>query len=377
MRRPLSLHVPAAWSWALLIWLSVRLVLSAIGAVMLWLQWIPDQSPYGNLFFEIVPLQAGWQGALLGVWQRWDAIHYMRIASYGYFESGLLAFFPLYPLLSRLVSIFTGGNILLSMLLVSNAATIAAFALLYQLAEEISSARLARLAVIALAVYPAAIYLYAPYPESLALCLILVAYQAARLMRWKTALLAGIAAGLSQPIAAPAIVLIAWEVWQKRQFRAMPLAAALGPAIGVSAYFTWLKLSLNRSYVDVQYAWGNSVQWPWRAFMNIPELFRTGMIYVNGWGNILAFILAAVAAIWSTKHLPRSMTLFQIVLLLMLLITSHTAYPLNDFARHTLVAFPLFIVLAMWYQQSKHIIWGLSISAALFVYCSIAYFRWQ
>ena len=378
MPQRLSFHLPDSWSWGLLVWLIVRLVLSIIGLVMWGLQVLPANSPYGDLYLGLSPIRAGWQGALLGVWQRWDAIHYMQIASFGYSDSGSLAYFPLFPVLSRLLSSFTGGNILLAMIIVSNVATIIAFVTLYQITQEISSVELAQLAVVALAVYPAAVYLYAPYAESLALCLVLVAYRAARHVRWKTALLAGIAAGLSQPIAIPAVVLLSWEVWQRRkQANIWALAAAIGPVIGAGAYFAWLKLGLNQSYLNVQSDWGHGLQWPWQALMNITELFRTGMILISGWINLLALILAAAAAIWSIKHLPRSTTLFQIAVLLMLLMTSHAAYPLGDFARHTLIVFPLFIALANWYKNSKHPILCLAASAAAFIYSSIMYFLWQ
>ena len=57
---------------------------------------------------------------LLAVWGRWDAEHYLRIAGQGYFGTEP-AFFPLYPLLIRIVSGFT-GSLLVAGLIVSNAA---------------------------------------------------------------------------------------------------------------------------------------------------------------------------------------------------------------------------------------------------------------
>jgi Gpi18-like mannosyltransferase len=282
MLKSFKWRLPEAWRWAILVWLIARLALTLISVLLTGLHAVPANSPYGNLYFEITPLRDGWPGALLGVWQRWDAIHYLRIARFGYGGNGLLAFFPLYPVLARLLSTVLGGNILLSMLVISNVATIVAFATLYHLTQDFFSTALARLAVIALAVYPAAIYLYAPYAEPLAICLVLVAYQAARQMRWKTALLAGVAAGLSQPIAVPAIVLLGWEVWQKRQLRLMPLAAALGPTLGVGAYFLWSAQSVGRSYLSVQNSWGRNFQWPWQNALDIVQMFRSGAVFIGG-----------------------------------------------------------------------------------------------
>ncbi len=104
MHQRLSFRLSESWSWGLLVWLIARFVLSIISLVLWAVQVLPAHSPYGDLYLGLSPLRAGWQGALLGVWQRWDAIHYMHIASFGYSDSGSLAYFPLYPVLSRLIS---------------------------------------------------------------------------------------------------------------------------------------------------------------------------------------------------------------------------------------------------------------------------------
>ncbi len=65
----------------------------------------------------------------LGIWKRWDAIHYLDIAQYGYTTVGDrkfdLAFFPFYPLLVRIAS-YVIGNYVVSGLVVSGIFSIAA-----------------------------------------------------------------------------------------------------------------------------------------------------------------------------------------------------------------------------------------------------------
>jgi hypothetical protein len=382
LRERAGFQVSNAVRWGVLIWLAVRLTLSIIGALLWVAQLIPDNSPYGNLYFELVPARAGWQGALLGVWQRWDAIHYMRIASSGYIDNSLLAFFPLYPLLSRFLSLFTGGNILLAMLVVSNIATIFVFVLLYQFTEEVFSEKMARLAVMALAIYPGAVYLYAPYAEPVALCLVLMAYQSARHGHWRTTFLAGLAAGLSHPIVIPMIILLGWEACRRYATNGIratvsALGAAAGPAIGMSAYFLGSAMIYSQSYFNVQSDWGRNFQWPWQDLTAVIDMFRTGIFFTGGWANVLALILSTSAMIWSFRRLPLSAALFQASVLLMFLIIPRTGSPLDSFMRHSLIMFPLAVSLAAWYKSTKHPLWSLSISAILFVYLSIYYFLWQ
>ncbi len=69
--------------------------------------------------------------AALAVWGRWDAEHYIKIATDGY--SGTeMAFFPLYPLLIRAIGALT-GNHLVAGLLISNVASFFSLQYLYKL----------------------------------------------------------------------------------------------------------------------------------------------------------------------------------------------------------------------------------------------------
>src|SRR6266496_2105658 len=78
-------------------------------------------------------------GPLLSSFTGTDSIYLLGIAAEGYHDTPVRqafrdwAFFPLYPLVTRLVSIVTLGNVAMAGLLVSNAAFLAALAVLYAL----------------------------------------------------------------------------------------------------------------------------------------------------------------------------------------------------------------------------------------------------
>lgn len=83
-----------------------------------------------NLFTEyLMDPTAGLAYSLLGVWGKFDTLNYLHIAQFGYDRPLIVVFFPLYPLLIRLLTpVF--GNPLLTALVLS---TFAAFFLFWGL----------------------------------------------------------------------------------------------------------------------------------------------------------------------------------------------------------------------------------------------------
>lgn len=113
------------------------------------------------------------------LWLHWDTRHYIGIAQDGYTAVGderlRLVFFPLYPLLMRLVSPLTGGNLFAAGTAVSLVCSAAAAALLYDLAQMQLGERGARLAVAYFLLNPLSVFLGCVYTEALFICLTLAA----------------------------------------------------------------------------------------------------------------------------------------------------------------------------------------------------------
>jgi hypothetical protein len=112
--------------------------------------------------------------ALIDVWLRWDAVHYMNIAAFGYEGVGVgdTVFFPLYPYLVGLISRLTSINVTLVGIVISSIATLFALIFLYDLVIELfQDKRLAKWSTVCLAIYPTAFFLHAPYTDALFLSL--------------------------------------------------------------------------------------------------------------------------------------------------------------------------------------------------------------
>ncbi|HLM62623.1 MAG TPA: hypothetical protein VK308_17625, partial [Pyrinomonadaceae bacterium] len=110
----------------------------------------------------------------LGMWNRWDAVSYLKIAQFGYTGVGedrfLIVFFPLYPALVALFEIVVGDH-LISAFIVSALATIFLGLAFRELVKLDYSEKTAQLAVLFLFIFPTSYFLHIPYTESLFLAL--------------------------------------------------------------------------------------------------------------------------------------------------------------------------------------------------------------
>lgn len=381
MHRHLSFHASDAWRWSLQVWLLVRIALSATGILLYLTHAIPDNSPYGDLYFGVAPIRDGAPGALLGVWQRWDSVYYLHIMEHGYTTAQITAFFPLYPLLGRLVSIFLSGYGLLALVVVSNGALILALVTLYEITIDLGSSQEARLAVVAVAVFPVAFYLFAPYAESLAVFLTLLTYLSMKRQRWVLAMGAGIAAGLTQPSVIPLATLLGCTAWQMKQANGKRLIfpailTTLSPLLGLGLFLAWRAANGFPSYTDVQANWGWQVQWPWQSILDIPDMFATGVLLIGGWSSLMFLFISIATFIGGFRRLPIELSIYQFASLVFLLITARSSFPLDSFGRHSLTTFPIYIVLGKWFARTRPRLL-ITISMLLLVMLTIDYMRWR
>jgi hypothetical protein len=152
-----------------------RLLFLGIGYASSWLL-SPTLGPLQEGFFDI--------------WVHWDARHFLQVATFGYTDPATdpnaPAFFPLYPLLTRAVD-GLGIPTVAAAMLVSTLATWAACVFLFLLADEDEGAGAGRRAVLYLLLFPSAVFLVAPYSESLFLAGAIGAFYFARRGLWMQA----------------------------------------------------------------------------------------------------------------------------------------------------------------------------------------------
>jgi len=186
---------------------------------------------------------------LLQPLQRWDSNFYIALAKDGYPPPGPgpnhhLAFFPLYGLLVRLVSLVV-GNVFWAAFLLSNLCALIAALLVVELGKLSRPSDGLRAAVLFLA-SPGAHFFSYPYTEALFAALLAAALLSLRSQRFLLAALPGAAASATRsPGVAAAVALLA-QAWESRSGRALAASAlSLG---GLVAFMIWCQIAQGDAF---------------------------------------------------------------------------------------------------------------------------------
>jgi len=275
---------PAVAEWLavrreIVVWWAASRVVVFAGAFALHVTRVPH-GYFGPAIFRPVfgPLEA------------WDGIWYRLIATHGYLlvpgRQSDPAFFPLYPLLLKLVGA-TGLPVVAAGLLLSNVLFLGALLAFDALSTELFDPALARRATLLLAVFPTTYVCSMIYPESL----VLLAYSLTGLFairgRWGACAVTAAVAALARPegilLALPILgcLVAQWRSLEPER-RGRGVGALLaGPAAAVSfpLYLGWA-LHDPLAWSKAQTAWGRSfrVDGIYHAFTGITRQLAT-----QGW----------------------------------------------------------------------------------------------
>jgi hypothetical protein len=316
--------------------------------------------PFGQAYIPLasdVVAEPHWFHALL----RWDSVWYRTIATEGYqytgdpTQVGMLVFYPLYPLLSRIAAAITGLAVADAMLLVANLAALAGIALLFKLVREEFGESLALLTVTFLGFFPASYFMSAGYTEPLTLMWIAGFFLA---LRRRSFFVAAAVAGLATATRSSGIVLLPillWELWSWRTLR--QFARGVVPCVilatsGLWIYVLYLGCTFGHplAFAEGQMAYHEGTTFAARllaalklepfAALYLTEASPRGL---DSWFVLL--FLGLIIRAWF--RLPLSMTLFAAgVFMLPYLTLCGGPAGFTSMGRFNLVSFPLFVVAA-------------------------------
>ena len=295
---------------------------------------------------------------LLGTWQRWDVCWYERIATLGYRQGDpSVTFFPLYPLLMRVMSIPLRGDLTLSGLLVSGFAYIAAIAGLYRLVAHDFAELVARRAVLYLSVFPAAFFFFAPFSEASFLCLAIWTILLARERKWGWAGIAAFLVGLTRAQGALLIFPLAWEIFQlwrvRRQFFPELLVAPM-PAYSALAFYAYTTVETSWNAFQAQTIWGIKTRLPWVVIEASWRYLRQRADVIETF-NLFTLLAATLLLLLGLRALPFSYLLFGVPQLLVVSVRQMYFSPLMATTRYAAVIFPIFVLLALWGNRSRRL----------------------
>jgi hypothetical protein len=291
---------PGRWRWR---WITVPLGIYAASRVvqLLLVAWLlPPDGP--SIRSRLLSWDAGW---------------FVRVARDGY-EHGYtydangtlvgngLAFFPVYPLLIRLVHEVTRLDYDTAALTLSWVAGAVAAVLVYALGRRLYDTLVAAALTVLFCAQPMSVVLSMGYSEGLFVALVAATLLAAHRRSWLAAGALGLAAALTRPTgAALAIglgVAAVIAVRDRRPDRWRAVAAATVALLGVPAYLIWVgqRVGTWHAWFDIQTAgWGSTFDFGLGALRFVRDALRTG----DGWIQVsvalilIAAVVTAVAAV--------------------------------------------------------------------------------
>ena len=367
---------------AVALFVTMRL---ALGLVVLYLWWrggLPGPCHFElarNGWLSIPPLAD--QGAafpLVGVWQRWDACWYSKIATFGYEPAELsVNFWPLFPVLTGAVARLVGGSVALAGLIVSAIAYIAAMVGLFRLVARDFDEVVARRTMLLVTIFPSAFFLFAPFTESLFLALSVWTIVAARERLWLyAAVLGGLAAltriqgvFLAMPIGWEAFVasgLASWRPWVGggrptiawRPLFAGGLAAG-GPVLGFASFIAYAAAIAGQTPLDTQDAWGGKEFFPPWEVADAAVRWTTERADPLQALNLILLIVFGALLVAGVRRLPAAYMLFALPQFV-LLATRIQPTPLTSTNRYLLAVFPAFVVLALIPWRRVRLAWAIT-----------------
>ena len=350
---------------ALVLFVVLRIGLSLLAAIIATTGvWSPCHFEEALNGWRTMPelLRDGPAFPLAGIWERWDACWYMKVATYGY-EPGerSVAFFPLFPAAVRAVGTLTTLPYPVAGMIVSAISFVAGIAGLLRLVTGSHGLEVGRGTVRLLAVFPTAFFLFAPFTESLFLAGVAWCLVFARERRWGLALLCAAAATLTRAQGVLLAVPLAWEAFRAvRELRADGLLdtrrawlkVALGAVtaavpVAIFAGWGWVGRAMTgETPYDAQSLWGGTdFHPPWAVVAA-----SAGWIVERGdlmqALNLAALLGAAALLVVGARRMPLTYSLYAWPPLL-LIATRIQPTPLTSTTRYVLVLFPIFVVAAL------------------------------
>ena len=306
-----------------------------------------------------------------GRWNLWDGPHYIEIARDGYakhIEDGqhlFLVFFPLYPLMARILALIV-RNYVISSILTSMLCFGGGCVLMYKLVSMDYGKSIAKTSVILLSVSPFSFFFGGVMTESTFFLLIIATFLAIRQHKW---FLASLTRSFGVFMVFPAAIEWAqtekplmlmrkkqWKELGKRFVRLLPVA--LTP-IGTLIYlyinyrvegdpFVFMKYQSEHWNMNLQY-FGKTVKMlAERGFNSSDDITLRASLFLPG---LVSIILASIACLFGARRLRSMYTVF---MLAYFLFNAAASWPLSV-SRYMSCMFPAFWLVASLTDRNKHV----------------------
>lgn len=353
----------------------VYLALRAVSALLLLLASHdqPVMPDWTGPHVEFIDMTVLWDGS----WYREVALHGypnpLPVDGHGHVSQNAWAFYPLFPLLARMLMDVTGlGFPVVGSTLALLCGLGACIVMAGLLAERLGD-RVVLATVAVWAAFPAAVSLQLAYTESIAMLILCLVLWAVMRQAWEVAGALSLLLGLARPICAPVVAVVAVALflrWRARGERPIPareyaagafalaataLAAVLWPLVA------WWVTGSRSAYTETMSAWraGGTIE-PFKPWLGMSQwVFRSfegASVYGPvGLAALVMSIIVLTCGPWATRLGPE----------LRVWCLAYPAYlglvldPLTSIFRYALPMFPLLAVMlgGAWVDRAARWLW--------------------
>lgn len=285
----------------------------------------------------------------------WDCNWYLDIAQNGYVYEGdklsNIVFFPLYPLLIKLISFFTLGNLIFAGWIISCTSLVFACIYLYKLVKQFHPNIDPVLPILFLLIFPTSFFLNAVYTEALFLFLSIACFYYCLRKNFLLAAVFGLLASLTRVTGFLLIIPVVFEYLRSNQFgsKKWSILSVLMIPLGPILFFVYHYLRFGDLFLflKVESLWG-------RGFRLNADHFQlaTNPAVVNFTFDIFYIALGLVLTVLIFKKLRISYALFMAVLIVVPLLSGT---PMS-IGRYLLPLFPIYIFLSS--IKNEYFKWG-------------------
>ena len=287
----------------------------------------------------------------------WDAGWFLRIAGQGY-DFDCAPFFPLFPLMIRLLTFLTQDGAAAGFL-ISNTALFIACYYLYTLAKEEYDAEVAASTVFIMLFFPTAIFFSSIYSEAPFLAFALAAFHYGRRGKWVPAAVLGACAALTRNIGVVLFLALLYMQYEQEGYR-LNIKKALPLALIPGALLIFMLVLWHSTGDPLAFAHSlNTEYWGYRhfAYPGAGQLLSlTLFFYENQYyaffesGMALLFLFLVIRSFTYIKD--RSLLIFLVLGFLIPFSSIVDNVPLG-MPRYIIILFPGYITLALLLRKNQ------------------------
>lgn len=325
------------------IWVLIILFISFVGFLTL-----PHSGNFSNDFTES-----------LG---NWDGGHFLGIAEFGYSQNFQYAFFPLYPILIKIVNEII-QNYLISALLISFLSTLLGLNILYKLIQLDFDKNFAQKVILGLLFFPTSFYFLTAYSEGLFFLLVVLSFYFLRTKKLIWAVIFASFASATRLVGLVLVLAILVEVLTTSGINKKNWFVIFAPF----GFFIYCWFLLNQTgdpfyFLFAETHWQRNITIPTVSFWEtLKSLSQANFVttHINSFLDLIFAILGLGFALRSFRFLPNSYSIYFLGSVLLPLFTP----TLSSMPRFLLPIFPLFILLAL--NKNKYFNFGYQLISIL------------